>query len=178
MRFQTSSTCLHKTYLTPQKRRCHDILQSACAVHHVDRTYHTTSPLPDLKPPKPTHSCLDALPTIQLRSDIQVKVEPLPRLRTRLRLPRIEINHILDLGPAPIHNPVVSVERHLVPQESIPPRPRRQACAQPAEAFQLWPATCFTPSPFLPSFDLMPRPFVDSVVDRDNGLHVRGLRVE
>ena len=137
----------------------------------------SSNPIPPfLQPQPPPHPQLPARPTVQLRPHVQKKAQPPPP-------PSIKINHILDrLPPAPLHHPIVPIERPLVPQPAIHPRPRRQPRAVPLEAPQpRAPARRVRPPrrrrPQLPrAQDLRPRALVDRVVDRHDAADRRGRR--
>lgn len=134
---------------------------------------------------KPQHPHLHTLPTVQLGPYIQVKVY----LRALLLLlplrcprpPRIKVNHILDLLPAAIDDPIVPIKGRRVAQERVEPRARRHLGSEAREALELGPAALVPARPVqvrrLPLLDLLPGALVDGVVDGHDGAHVHGLRV-
>lgn len=90
---------------------------------------------------------------------------------------RIKINHVLNLLATAIHDPIVPVKGGLVAHPRPPPGARGQAGAQATETGEFRAAAGFAAAACFPGFDFVPGALVDGVVDGDNGLHVRGLRV-
>lgn len=127
------------------------------------------------KPPKPLYPHLPPLETIQLGPDIEVKIQGL--VFVSIISTGIKVNDIVDLGPAAIHNPVVSVEWWLIPHPGLPSCPRRQTGAQAIETRQLGSTAGLGATARLPRFDLMPCALIDSVVYGHDDFHVGGLRI-
>ena len=125
-----------------------------------------------LESPELQNPSLNALPAVQLRPDIEIKIECLALLS--LIPTRIKVNHILNLCAAAIHDPVVAIKWRLVSHQTLPARPGRQAGAEAGERSQLGAATGFGAAAFLPDLDFVPGALVDGVVDGDNGTHVWG----
>lgn len=85
-----------------------------------------------------THPHLDSLPRIQLRPDIQIKAQHLP---LGIFLPRIKINYIFQLGPTPIHDPIMPIKRRCISQQGIQSRLWRHSLRMPREGMQPWSTT-------------------------------------
>jgi hypothetical protein len=140
-------------------------------------TQHISYIAPLLKPPIPSNPHLASLPTIQLRPNIQVKVQPSAVLLRLLPPTCIKINNIFNLLPAPIHNPIMPIKRRLIPHPTLPPCPRRQTRTQTRETREFRPAASIRPAG-LPALYFVPCALVDGVVDGHNGAHVGGFGVE
>lgn len=141
------------------------------------------------QPPKPPHPHPPSFPAIQLRPNIQKEIQPSGPPTAPLTLPpSIEINHIFHLlalpSPAPlIHrtpldNPIMPIERPLIPPPAQPPRPRTQLPTIATETPQPRPSTrLILPARVseLPVFDEGPGALVDGVMDGNDGGHVGGV---
>lgn len=139
----------------------------------IVHVFHNLSPIPVHISQAQKLECphLYALPAIQLRPNIQIEIQRLPLLS--LILARVEVNDILDPRPAPIHDPIMPIERGGVPHPGIQPRARRHGARQAGEALQPRPvALCGREVGLLPLLDLLPGALVDGVVDGHDGLHV------
>lgn len=89
-------------------------------LHFKNCTCNPAATLPLLPPPLCPHNT--PLPP-QLRPHIQVEAQLIRR--QRILLPRIEVNHVLNLRPAAIYRPIVAIKRRLITQQRHDPCLRR-----------------------------------------------------
>lgn len=110
-----------------------------------------------------------ALPTVELGSDIKIKIQGTP-FRPGLRLALVKINYILNLFPVtPLHHPVMPVEWLGIAHQGLHSGLWRDGAGAEAFETQQFRTAAVGRSVAFPCLDQSPGSFVDGVVDWDNG---------